>query len=339
MSTVLRISSIIALISILTITQLSANEVTEKEVSMAYPCISVDKLDFGKVLVNESRTGNTTISNHGSSLLTITGYSYENENADGVYGTSLGEISPEKPLTIMAGEAATISVTFTPKEMKNYTDKIIFESDAEETCADNDPILELNGYGDNLLIEPISDITIFMNTTANIPIITNSTKPSTLKVTLAGDYPPLFPMDSTAITGNNNTFNLKISPIKEKIGSCYLEVDAQDEIRSGSTTFKFTVKTGGSVHDSSPENKDIFISPNPVSNTSVSIKYTLENNCNVLLSLYNSNGMLIRNILNEFQIAGNQTFTLSVDELPADIYFVEFRAGAVVGHKSFVVVK
>jgi hypothetical protein len=49
--------------------------------------------------------------------------------------------------------------------------------------------------------------------------------------------------------------------------------------------------------------------------------------------------MLIKNILSEYQTSGNQTFTLSVNDYPAGIYFVEFRAGTLVGHKSFVIVK
>jgi hypothetical protein len=81
------------------------------------------------------------------------------------------------------------------------------------------------------------------------------------------------------------------------------------------------------------------ISPNPVNNTSVNIKYELEYNCNVVLELYNSNGLLISNLMNEYKMAGSQTFTIPVSELPAGMYFIEFKAGTWVGHKSFVVVK
>jgi hypothetical protein len=334
-----RISSIIVLYSLMILSQLMANEVTKTEVSMAYPCINVGSMDFGEVLVNQAIERQGTIFNQGSSLLTITGYSYENGNADGVFGTSLGEISPEKPLTIMAGEAVTFTVKFTPKEMKNYSDKIIFESDAEETCADHDPILELNARGTNLLIEPLEDVIINMNSFTDVPIKTNSTKPSALVFTPKTGDSGIISIDSMLITGSNNNYNLKLIPKKDKIGVLYISIGVDDGIRKGSTDCKVTVIDAGAVKEIESMDNAIFISPNPANNSSISIKYNLEDNCNVLLSLYNSNGMLIRNLLNTFQISGYQTFTLSVDELPAGIYFVEFRAGGVVGHKNFVVVK
>ncbi|MEI6090029.1 MAG: T9SS type A sorting domain-containing protein [bacterium] len=307
--------------------------------AMAYPCISVDRVDFGKVNVGETRTMNFTIFNHGSSQLTITGYSFFSGNADGIYETSLGAISAENPVRIWANEAKTFTVTFKPKEMINYSDKIIFESDAFETCTDHDPILELNGAGTDLLIEPIADVTILKNTIANIAIITNSAKPSTLKVTLRNDSTNLFHRDSTLITGSNNIYNLKINPIKDSTGSCYVEIDAEDEFRSGSTSFKFTVEGGGSVEDNLLINNSIFISPNPVNSSSVNIEYELNCNCTIVLALYNSNGLLISNLLNEFQAAGSQSFTLPVGDLAAGVYFIELKAGDSVGHKSFVIVK
>ncbi|MEI6091477.1 MAG: T9SS type A sorting domain-containing protein [bacterium] len=81
------------------------------------------------------------------------------------------------------------------------------------------------------------------------------------------------------------------------------------------------------------------ISPNPANSSSTNIHYNLENDCNVVLQLYNSNGILISNLMNEYKIAGSQTFTIALDDLPAGMYFIEFKAGALVGHKSFIVVK
>ncbi len=83
----------------------------------------------------------------------------------------------------------------------------------------------------------------------------------------------------------------------------------------------------------------IAISPNPANNSSVNITYKLENNCKVGLTLYNTNGLMISDLLNSYQSVGDQTYSLPVGELPAGVYFIELKAGKATEHKSFVIVK
>jgi hypothetical protein len=49
--------------------------------------------------------------------------------------------------------------------------------------------------------------------------------------------------------------------------------------------------------------------------------------------------MMIKDLLNTYQTAGNQSYSLSIEEFSAGIYFVEFRACGMLEHKSFVIVK
>ncbi|MEI6091964.1 MAG: choice-of-anchor D domain-containing protein [bacterium] len=107
------------------------------------PCISIDRLDFGKVTVNNSLTKTTAIFNKGTTDLTITGYTLP----AGVYTSDLINISAGNPLIIEPNGSYQFKVTFTPTDVIQFPSQIVFESDANLTCSSNDPILELTGEG------------------------------------------------------------------------------------------------------------------------------------------------------------------------------------------------
>ncbi len=116
--------------------------------STGSPCISVDRLDFGKVTVNNTKDMTFSIFNRGTSELTIIGYSLPAGAPDNIYVSSdLGIINASNPLRIPVNESKSFSVTFKPNAVQQFPDAIIFDSDADTSCSDHDPVLELTGEG------------------------------------------------------------------------------------------------------------------------------------------------------------------------------------------------
>ncbi|MEI6090615.1 MAG: T9SS type A sorting domain-containing protein [bacterium] len=94
-----------------------------------------------------------------------------------------------------------------------------------------------------------------------------------------------------------------------------------------------------SVEDLSGMTGIFEISPNPATKKDVSVTYAVKNEGVVLMSLYNANGILISELVNSYQPLGSHILTIPIDELAQGTYFVEFKAGDLVQHRSFVVVK
>jgi len=68
-----------------------------------------------------------------------------------------------------------------------------------------------------------------------------------------------------------------------------------------------------------------FAFPNPLSINSL-IAYELSAESNVILSLYDCQGRLIKQLLDERQEAGSQKFFMERGELAAGLYFLNIRA-------------
>jgi hypothetical protein len=112
------------------------------------PCITVDRLDFGQVTVNNTKSLPFAIFNHGTAELTITGYVLPAGAPEDIYvSNDLGPVTPSNPIRIAAGASEGFSVTFKPNDVKVFPDQIEFISDADATCSTHDPILELTGEG------------------------------------------------------------------------------------------------------------------------------------------------------------------------------------------------
>jgi hypothetical protein len=124
--------------------------------STGSPCIAVDRLDFGPVTVNNTKDLAFAIYNNGTSELTIIGYSLPAGAVDNIYVSSdLGLVNASNPIRIPTGGSKAFSVTFKPNDVKQFPDKIIFDSDADTNCAAHDPVLELTGEGIKPSIELI----------------------------------------------------------------------------------------------------------------------------------------------------------------------------------------
>ncbi len=66
--------------------------------------------------------------------------------------------------------------------------------------------------------------------------------------------------------------------------------------------------------------------PNPF-NSSTVIEYALQGQAHVKLSVYDVNGKLVKQLVNEKKTPGNYQITLSSDQLASGVYFYRLRAG------------
>ncbi len=81
------------------------------------------------------------------------------------------------------------------------------------------------------------------------------------------------------------------------------------------------------------------VSPNPVTGKNVNINYSVKNDGMVVLKLYNTSGVLIKELANSYQISGSHILSIPIDGLAQGAYVIEFRAGDIVRHKNFVIAK
>jgi hypothetical protein len=229
------------------------------------PCITVDKLDFAQVTVNDKQYLPFTIFNHGTSELTITGYTLRGGAPGEIYvSEDLGEVTPSNPINIAAGGSKIFSISFKPNAEGKFTEQIDFISNADIACSTHDPVLELDGEGIELTITPFTDLYIDENTSANIPFSTNNTSSATLDFIKESDDETLIPVDSMVIIDSGKNYNLKISPMLNKTGFCFLTITATNGVASASAKFKVTVSKVGLVEDNTIADNDITITPNPV---------------------------------------------------------------------------
>ncbi|MEI6091614.1 MAG: choice-of-anchor D domain-containing protein [bacterium] len=242
---------------------------SEVQATIYSPCINVEKIDFGQEIVGNSVTQSFLITNNGPSDLNITGYTLPSGGDAGIYETNLGVISAVNYLKIKAGTNKEYNVTFKPNALGQFPDKIVFKSDADTTCADYNPTLNLTGEGIELTISDIPDLNMDENTSANVLFALNIDNTNPMDFIKESDDETLIPKDNIIITRIGGNCKAVITPIQNKTGSCNLTITATNNVVSASTKFKVSVRKPGSVFDNS-DISDITIIPNPA-NTHFSI--------------------------------------------------------------------
>jgi hypothetical protein len=228
------------------------------------PCISVNNLDFGQKIIGNSVTKSFSITNNGTSNLNITGYTLPAGDVAGIYKTNLGKIDANNPLVIIDGETKNFNVTFKPNALGILPDKIVFKSDADTICFDLKPTLELTGEGIALTISQLPNLYIDENTFGNIAISSNYDNSDALKFTKESDDETLISKDSMFVTGSGKNYNLKIIPMRDKIGTCNVTISATNGLAKADSKLKVVVSKPGFVEDKTIAGNDITITPNPV---------------------------------------------------------------------------
>ena len=80
------------------------------------------------------------------------------------------------------------------------------------------------------------------------------------------------------------------------------------------------------------------IYPNPF-NPITTIRYGLNQNANIQVSIYDINGRLITTLINEFQITGYHFITWDASNFSSGIYFLNISAGEIAKTKKMVLIK
>ena len=78
--------------------------------------------------------------------------------------------------------------------------------------------------------------------------------------------------------------------------------------------------------------------PNPF-NPTTTIAYSLPRESHVVLSVYNSIGQLVRQLINEDRPAGNYRFNFNASGLSSGVYFYRLKAGDFISVKKLVLMK
>lgn len=78
--------------------------------------------------------------------------------------------------------------------------------------------------------------------------------------------------------------------------------------------------------------------PNPF-NPTTTIKYTIPKASQVKLSIYNSLGEEIRELLNEFQSPGEYELKFSAEDLPSGVYFYQLHSGSNILTRKMILLK
>ena len=104
--------------------------------------------DFGNVAINNTETRQVEIKNNGIVDLRIHGY---DGPANNVFSHDLGQLSEQNPLRIRPDSSYFFEVRFTPDDTRQYSDSIVFQSNAD--IEDNITILNGRGYDPGFIAE------------------------------------------------------------------------------------------------------------------------------------------------------------------------------------------
>jgi len=81
------------------------------------------------------------------------------------------------------------------------------------------------------------------------------------------------------------------------------------------------------------------IEPNPVTSNSVSLDFSLGMEANTLIEIFNSNGELVRTLINDVKGKGYYTLTFDVHELSSGVYHIRINSGPYQETQKLVITK
>jgi len=87
------------------------------------------------------------------------------------------------------------------------------------------------------------------------------------------------------------------------------------------------------IHDG-----DVKVFPNPF-NSSTSISYNLPDPGNVVLSVYNLQGVMVLSLVNSYQPAGEQIIEFNGTGLPSGMYYLRLQAAGKIKTGKMMIVK
>ncbi|MEI6091659.1 MAG: T9SS type A sorting domain-containing protein [bacterium] len=177
-------------------------------------------------------------------------------------------------------------------------------------------------------ITQIPDIIMSQNTSKDVQFSINGQNPANLTFIKETDDDKLIPIDNMIITGSGKDYNLKITPIQNKTGSCYLTVYVTNNADTASTMFQVTVQKGGYVKNDLLNTSEILISPNPV-----------KSNFSVISETLIIQEIQVFDVLGSLILKTENSQNIDVSNLPAGVYFCLLKSGSNYYTKKFEIVR
>ncbi len=307
--------------------------------------LSVDTLDFGGVVENQSDSLTFDISNTGSAALEITQIS--------VGGTDKDYFSIQNinlPLTIEPGNSETITAIFSPTGIGNFLAGVGIVSN--DTGGPG--IVRLAGEG---IAEPKPELTlsvqeldfgeIYNDQTKQLEFGINNSGNDTLMVAVLmvkGKDANAFSLSGFDLplnieAGDSVAIIVEFNPVDKG------DFGAQIIIGSNATEEPITlVVTGKSLGPNSVlEDTNILslsLTPNPASET-INIKYDIKEGIYEEIHLYivDLSGNKVKSLNQTREIAGGQNITADIMDLPAGKYFLIIESGGTYNNYPLIIVR
>jgi hypothetical protein len=292
--------------------------------------VNPSSLAFGNVTINTSKDSTLTILNNGTSTLTIT-----NIKATGTDASLFVTVDATMPINISAGNTYTLKIKFTPTSAGLKSANLELTHNASASPSN----VAISGTGVSLSpgISLSSTQITFGNVNLNKSKDTNLTISNTgngiltvSSFTLAGTDASMY-MVVNATTpininpGSNYILTVRFSPTSQGLKSANLII-AHNAVGSPTTVNLNGTGSLPNIVESLPSNTYVLNQnyPNPF-NPSTRIEYSLPENSNVILTIYNSLGIEIRVLVNQRQSAGRYSVEWSPDSetggLPSGVYY------------------
>jgi len=313
--------------------------------------ISVSDWDFVQVQVGAYSEHTITVVNtsgSGGSTLTVSGASGP---SDAVF--TLPDGLPAFPFTLAPQASRTLMVRFTPTAAQNYSDRIIFESNA----ASGDNIALLKGQGRKSAVFATSMAWSARNVgTGPYPSTIYIMNPSGQAVTVNGIAGT--PTGNTAdfrvvnlndiqgrvlAPGDSVTVHVEFTPtaVDTRRMTIIWDISPQQAEPPRSELMGFGIDPNSGVNDQSVSGERLVLEqnqPNPVS-TETTIGYSIAAGGGTTLRLYDAKGSVVRTLVEGYRPAGRHEVKLDVGEFASGSYYYTLTRGEVTQTRTLTVVR
>jgi hypothetical protein len=299
-------------------------------------------LDFGDVAIRTSFFRNITIQNSGTADLVISEVS--------INRTAFTLLNVTTPRTVEVGGRFTIAIHFYPTVVGSHTGTLTLTHNAP--TAGTVSIIPLSGTGvasvavitinttslnfNNVQINQFKDLSIVIGNTGNVNLEISS-------ITTTGTNASLFTVvgNSTNITVNphdSHTVTVRFTPNETGAKSATLRI-VSTNAEERTVTLSGNAVISVNEPEEIPNTYNLMQNyPNPF-NPTTKIQYSLPEVSYVRLSVYNSMGQEMMQLVNETQSAGKYIVDLNAQNLQSGVYLYRLQTSKFVDTKKMLLIK
>ena len=298
-------------------------------------------LNFDEVLINSSKSLTITITNTGTVDLEISEVSISGD------GFTLFRVG--NPITISAGNSTNIAVQFSPIEVKAYTGTITLTHNAG-----NSPItIPLTGTGaepatHSITVSPnplafgdvklssYRDLPIVIKNESNVGLIITNFE---INVGNVSSFSIVDAIDIAVAPTVSYTATVRFSPdgTGAKVATLKIVTNIGEETvnLSGSGTPTISVDKLSEI----PNTYNLMQNyPNPFNPTTI-IEYTIPKDEFVKLTVYDINGKIIKELVNDYKSVGKYSVGFNASGYSSGTYYYKLEAGEYKNMKKMVLLK